>query len=611
MLVKKTNTTRWLLLAGFACLTGLPPANASVSVPLSGAIGGTVRSPGGVPQMGASVTLYNHLQKPLGKVLTDERGEFKLLGLVPALYSVKISFSAFIPATREILVQPGMRSVLNVNLSTLFSNIQFGYPAVENGAIMTGDWKWVLRSAPATRPVLRYLGSDSADAAAAPDAALAMPANVAVSTSGHTAVFSDTRALLHVSAGDSALNAGVSTQADLGTTFALATSLYGNSLVQFSGNLGYAAALGAPAAAFRTSYSREIAGGNPEISLTVRELMLPGRMAALAGPDGAGLAMLRTVTAGVQDQNKISDNLTLQYGFTMDVVTFLNRLNYYSPYARLTYAMDPNNELLFAYTSGDARPDLDGEPAADDSLRRDVDALGALPRMSLLDGRTQIQRGEEYETVFVHHSGSRTYRASLYRQDILNAAITMVAPGGFFSGAGVLPDLFSNSSILNAGTFQSTGAAVSATQNLGDDASVTVIYGDAGALTTETNELVSHNPDELRAMIREGRRQQITTRFSATSRHSGTHLVASYQWTGDRRALMAGNLYSTAGMQPLPGMNVFVRQPIPGFGGHVEATADLRNMLAQGYLPLTTIDGQRILLVQNPRCIRGGLSFTF
>jgi hypothetical protein len=64
-------------------------------------------------------------------------------------------------------------------------------------------------------------------------------------------------------------------------------------------------------------------------------------------------------------------------------------------------------------------------------------------------------------------------------------------------------------------------------------------------------------------------------------------------------------------MQPLPGFNVYVRQPIPGFGGHVEATADIRNMLAQGYLPMNAVGGQRILLVQNPRSVRGGLSFTF
>ncbi len=138
-----------------------------------------------------------------------------------------------------------------------------------------------------------------------------------------------------------------------------------------------------------------------------------------------------------------------------------------------------------------------------------------------------------------------------------------------------------------------------------------MIYGDTGALTADNRELVSNSPDELRSMIHAGRRQVAATRFAATAPHAGTHLVASYQWIGDRRAAMAGNLYAADSMQPLPGFNVFIRQPIPGFGRHVEATADLRNMLAQGYLPISAADGQRILLVQNPRSVRGGLSFTF
>lgn len=498
-----------------------------------------------------------------------------------------------------------MRSVLNVNLSTLFSNIQFGYPQREDGNLMTEDWKWVLRSASATRPVLRFLGTDSADSS---DGSAGSPAT---SDQGRPAMFSDTRGLLHVSAGDGPLTAGVTTQADLGATFALATSLYGDGQLQFSGNLGYGALTGAPGTAFRTSYSREIAGGTPEVSLTIRALMLPGRMAALAGPDGSGLSLLRTMSAGFNDENRISENLTLRYGFSMDAVSFLNTTNYYSPYAQLVATIDPHDELLLGYSSGDAHPSLDAASGDGAALQRDVDELSSLPRMSLLNGRTQIQRGEEYEAVYVRHSGSRTYRASIYRQDISNAAVTAAGPTAFLAGPDLLPDLFSNTSVLNVGTLQTTGVAVSATQNLGDHASITVIYGDVGALTEAPNNLVSHSPDELRAMIREGRRQELTTRGSYTAPHLGTHLVASYQWMGDNRALMAGNLYSMAGMQPLPGLNLYIRQPIPGFGGHLEATGDLRNLLAQGYLPFNVPGGQRVLLVQNPRCVRGGVSFTF
>jgi hypothetical protein len=174
-----------------------------------------------------------------------------------------------------------------------------------------------------------------------------------------------------------------------------------------------------------------------------------------------------------------------------------------------------------------------------------------------------------------------------------------------------MPDLFSGNSIFNAGNFQSSGASASVTQNLGQNVSVSATYGSTGALTAVSRELISNDPDELRAMIRMGRRNAATARAVATIPHVGTHLTASYQWAGDQRWAMAGNPYSTQSTHPLPGLNLFFRQPIPGLGRRVEATAEFRNMLAQGYLPLYTADGQRILLVENPRCFRGGLSFIF
>jgi hypothetical protein len=67
-------------------------------------------------------------------------------------------------------------------------------------------------------------------------------------------------------------------------------------------------------------------------------------------------------------------------------------------------------------------------------------------------------------------------------------------------------------------------------------------------------------------------------------------------------------------MQPEPGLNVMIRQPIPsipGVPGHIEASAELRNLMAQGYLPLSTPGGQQLLLVNTPRSLRGGLAFVF
>jgi hypothetical protein len=43
----------------------------------------------------------------------------------------------------------------------------------------------------------------------------------------------------------------------------------------------------------------------------------------------------------------------------------------------------------------------------------------------------------------------------------------------------------------------------------------------------------------------------------------------------------------------------------------LEATIDVSNLLAEGYQPFLSADGQTLFLAQSPRTIQGGLSFTF
>jgi hypothetical protein len=62
-----------------------------------------------------------------------------------------------------------------------------------------------------------------------------------------------------------------------------------------------------------------------------------------------------------------------------------------------------------------------------------------------------------------------------------------------------------------------------------------------------------------------------------------------------------------------PYLNIFVRQPLPAsfLSGRMEALLDVRNLLAQGYVPVLGQDGQTLYLVQSARSIRGGVAFTF
>jgi len=594
--------TATLLVAGLLCIAS--PSFAVAPAKLSGGITGMVKDGVGIPQMGATVLLFNRQDRLSARGLTDEKGNFSFLSLLPDVYSIRVSLRSFVPVFRDnIVVQPGMRSVLNVNLTTLFSTIQLITPPAGERALMTDDWKWVLRSSSATRPILRILPNFD------PTLDPSRPARHS------TAVFSETRGMLKLSGGDGGEVSGSGNEADMGTAFAFATSLFGSNQVAVSGNLGYTAQSGMSSAAFRTSYTRNLGGISPVVSLTMRELFLPRAGEAIAGGPGAGdLPRLRTMSVSFGDEAHLSDALNLQYGFSLDSVSFLDRLHYFSPYASLNYTLPDSSKLDVSYTSGNARPDLGAGPSASDSeLQRDLHALSLVPRVSLRDGRAKVQRGEDIEIGYSRKMGSRTYRISGYREHVTNAALTIASPSGLYTGGDILPDLFSGSSIFDAGEYQTLGYTATVTQNLGDNFNLTVMYGSVGVLAPTSDELATDNPDELRSMIRASRRNAVTTRGSGTIPKSGTHFIASYQWM-DQSAITPGHLYSTQPMRPEAGLNIYVRQPIPTFFSlpwRMEASADLRNMLAQGYLPLSMADGRRLLLVQTPRSFRGGLSFIF
>jgi len=324
-----------------------------------------------------------------------------------------------------------------------------------------------------------------------------------------------------------------------------------------------------------------------------------------------GLPILRSLSASVDNRTQFSDSFSMQYGTQIDTVAFLDHLTYLSPYVRAAWAVNAATDLELAYSSGTARPEMADSVGDDADLRQDLNTLGMFPRLSLADSHVRLQRGQEYELAVARKMGSRSVRLSAYREMLTDAAITMVMPAGFFMGGNVIPDLFSNSSVFNAGNFAMDGADAAFTQNLGEHVSVTASYDNGGALTTWHEELVSNSPDELRSMIHAGRRQAVTTRVAATVPRTGTRLIASYQMTiGDARWVMSGNPYSMQPLRSAPGLNVCVRQPIPGLGKRVEATAELRNVLAQGYLGINSPGGQ-LLLVDNPRSVRGGLAFIF
>src|SRR5580700_11418169 len=199
-----------------ALILSVPAAFPATNNPISGSIAGVVRNSSGVPQMGATVFLFNRSEKLMQRVMTNERGFFGFAVLTPDLYSVRVSLASFVPAVKQkIAVQPGMQSLLYVDLASVLSSIELVYAKPGEGALMSDDWKWVLKESSATRPVLRLLPLDSSSDPQQRQSAVG-------------SVFSDTKGVFNVSAGDPGSLGSTSSQSDLGTAFAVATSLYGH-----------------------------------------------------------------------------------------------------------------------------------------------------------------------------------------------------------------------------------------------------------------------------------------------------------------------------------------------------------------------------------------------
>ncbi len=595
-----------------ALILSTPAAFPATSTPLSGSIAGVVRNSSGVPQMGATVFLFNRSEKLLGRVLTNERGLFGFGLLTPDLYSVRVSLASFVPAMKQkIAVQPGMQSLLYVDLASVLSSIELVYAKPGEGALMSDDWKWVLKESAATRPVLRVLPADSSS-----DPRQRQASNQA----GAGSVFSDTKGVLNLSAGDPGSLGSASSQADLGTAFAVATSLFGHNELQLSGNVGYSPHDGLPTEGFRTSFSRD--GLGPEVAVTVQQIYLPSR-GTLAGPAGQvdGAPALRTMSVSMHDSIALTDDLRLDYGGSLDSVSYMNHVNSLNQFARLTYDFGAAGKVKIAYSSGAPPIELamqprDGEgrvPGDSEALAQDLAALATLPRLSLLDGHAAIQRSQDAEIGYEKKIRATTFNLSAYHERVSNDAMTVVAPNGTFAQGDLLPDISSQNSIFDAGSYHRSGLAASVSRALGDRVEIGSSFGSGGALAPPGDDLTASSAEALRSRLQTVRRFWASARASARLPLTGTIITGSYQWMDYNNTIMPDHFYLTQSPYTEPGLNVRVRQPIPsvpGMPGRLEATAELQNGLAQGYLPVTE-GGQRVTLVQSPRALRGGLSFIF
>ncbi len=560
--------------------------------------------------MGASVRLFNKYQRPVAKTVTNIDGRFAFSSLGAETYSVRVSLDSFLPAARDqILVKVGFDSVLRIHLATLLSNIEVSY-RVPNGA-MSDDWKWVLRSSPATRPINRYIPVEVPEK----EAAL------------HPHVFSDTRAMVAVSGRDGGLIDSDEIGADMGTSFAVSTNVLGNNQLQLAGTVGQNSEMGPAAIALCAIYSRTgdaVFGPPPEITLSVAQVGGIGSQLNGSVPNGnnnstMGPPMLRTMSLGVYQVLDPLDNVHLEYGATGESVEYGQHTSILSPFGRVTVGLGRGTSVIASYSDG-GRPDeliahqqyaesqLDGQG---DDLAAPLDSLSRLPEISNRNERLELERTESYEIGVTKTAGSRTFSASEFYESVANGRLNVAGDISAIDSGDLFSDGISTTSIMNIGHYDRMGYLASVKQRVNESLDVELAYGRLGGFVA-TAAGIGGSDGASSKFLNPAQSNLASLDVNARIPRLGTRISANYGWINSNMVVPL-HIFTTQSVSGLPGFNILVRQPLPSFGipGHFELTADLRNLLADGYTPINAGGARELLVVESPRAIRGGLKFTF
>jgi len=555
----------------FGLVLGLSLSASAADRP--GTISGYVRNAAGVPQMGALVEVLGTAAYTL-RAITDENGFYSAAGLAPGTYSVRVSAPAFLSAWRErIGLHAGSTVAVNLTLHTLLDSLELG-PA-RGPAQSDDDWKWVLRSV-ANRPVLRFVDDPP-------------PAQVSQSEKGSAKELKGTVSFLAGSASE-----GFGSASDVSTGFSVEKSIFAADTIGLRGNVGYGTA--SPASVLRATYRHDMGDGSqPEVDLTMRNLPAPGLSS------NGGLQAFALTTS---DSFTLGDTFEFRLGSELQTIQFLGHVTAFRPFGSADLHLSPDTVIEYRYATSEPDSRID---QGFDSAPPDLSESG--PRVTMVSYASTVEHAHHQELSLSHHVGRNSLQVAGYYDRISDPAL--IGVGEFSSADGnVLPDIYSGTFTYQGSNFQTGGVRIVAERKLNQNFTAAFDYAYGGALELTGPGVSLDNVQESMATHYH---HAVAGKVSGVLPKTKTHWVASYRWVNGP-TLTPVDLFNVSAGQAEPYFNLLIRQPIPGMGffpGHVEALVDLRNLLAEGYVPVLAQDGHTVYLVQTARAVRGGLSFTF
>jgi hypothetical protein len=568
-----------LVLAAMCSSFGANMAAAQAKL-VSGKLAGVVRDTAGTPQMGASVEVISETTGTLSALdlLTNTQGIFRGERLAPGFYTVRVTLAGFLPTLeKHVRITANLTTVVRIQLESMFTSLEQLRRQPSAATIETDDWKWVLRSSSATRPVLQWIDRDAPDATKGSiDSRGAQP-----------------RMQLEFTDGARRPGSVSNLASSPATAFAYDQKLGGTNRLVVAGQMSYDDE--APAGGIATIWlPTGSLGAGPHTALVMREARL--------GPAGPTFRGVRIDQGGTVS---FGDRMALRYGGEYVLVGLGAAASSMRPRLELDTRVSEMWRTALIYASQPSAPGvLEPGEGESGSLTAALNELDAFPALLWRGGHPALQGGSHEEMAAERKLGtSGKLQIAVFHDD--NRHVAVFGRGRNLPAADYFQDYFSNSFAYDGGSSSSWGTRIALREKLDGDVELTAVYAFAGALT----------PGEaadgaLRDALRTVARHSLGANISARVPHLATKLNAGYKWINGVTVSRVDG-YGESLFQLDPYMHVGVRQALPKFGpGRWEAIADCNNLLAQGYVPVSSRDG-RMVLVPAFRTFRGGLSLQF
>jgi hypothetical protein len=569
-----------LVLTALVSSFGTEPAAAQAKL-IPGKLAGVVRDTAGTPQLGANVELIAETGAAASRgFLTNTQGVFRGEKLAPGLYTLRVTLAGFLPTLeKHIRVTSNLTTVVRVELESMFASLDQLRRTPSNISVEADNWKWVLRSASAVRPVLEWMGDD-----------VRMASKASVESSiPHTP-----RLRLEFTDGARRPVSASSIAASPATAVAYEQKLGGASKMILAGQMSYDD--DAPGGGIATVWlPTGTLGAGPHTALVLREAKL--------GPEGRTFRGVRLDQGGALS---LGNRMILRYGGEYVLVGLGAAASSMRPRAELNIRIsdDWSTALIFASMPNGPAPLEASDAQPGGALAAALNELDAFPALLWRGGRPVLQSGKHEELAAERKLGTRgKLQIAGFHDD--NRHVAVFGRGDDLPAADYFQDYFSDVFAYDGGSSSSWGTRVALRQKFDGDVELTAIYSFGGALAP-----LEGADGSLRDALRTVQRHSLGASVSAKVPRVGTKVNAGYKWVNGVTVSRVDS-YGESLFQVDPYLHLGVRQPLPKFAlGRWEAIADCGNLLAQGSVSTTSRDGHAVLLPAF-RTFRGGLSVQF